>query len=327
MRETNLESRKISILGKTLSVHGYGTDGYFRHITEDAMADADILALASLLVPEDGVVLDVGGNIGYETLFFARLAPKGIIHTFEPVPSNVSIIKSNVKSNKLSNVVIHNYGLGDKDLKTQIVYNEGNRGGATVRSSNSPLEMYGISENIVIKVLDKLTAKDLSMSKCDLIKVDIEGFEPAFLRGAEKYINKYKPAMIVEANAWCLDGLQNITLTTFLDQLGAIYPYMAAFDGHDWVDVRKDRARFLHDNLVFRRFQNVYCDFSDRYEEVIAKHQWGWERLGQFNSAIKESHDTIARLEGEIAALRAENELIKRSRPYQAGQTIRKFIK
>jgi len=330
-------ARPVRVLGKSFMLSGYESDGYYNHITQDDMPDVDILALAYFLLPENGVALDVGANLGYETLFFSSLAQKGAVYAFEPVPSNVELITYNLKQNSVKNVTVMPFGLGRKASKTQVAYQEQNRGGASISGSGDAknAELYDVSESIDIKVLDELhSTKQLPLKRCDLLKVDIEGFELEFLAGARKFIAAYRPAMIIEANHWCLDGLHNITMAEFLDTIEDIYPFVAAFDGNRWIDVRKERLRFMHDNMVFRRFQNLFCDFDQkRWEQTIAQHQWGWTRLGDFNFATKEVSrltQRVAELESVVEGLeekRAEYERVMNNKAIKAVRKARQTFR
>ena len=58
-------------------------------------------------VKEGDIVIDIGANIGYFTLLFAKLVgPAGKVYSFEPEPSNFSILKKNVKVNEYRNVIL-----------------------------------------------------------------------------------------------------------------------------------------------------------------------------------------------------------------------------
>ena len=53
------------------------------------------------------VVLDLGGNIGYYTLLFARrVGPSGKVFAFEPDPDNFALLQENIESNGYENVVL-----------------------------------------------------------------------------------------------------------------------------------------------------------------------------------------------------------------------------
>ena len=56
-----------------------------------------------------GSFLDVGAHVGYYTLIGARaLAERGCVHAFEPMPRSFALLKKNVESNRLENVVLNN---------------------------------------------------------------------------------------------------------------------------------------------------------------------------------------------------------------------------
>lgn len=49
-----------------------------------------------------------------------------------------------------------------------------------------------------------LRLDDLSITGCDFLKIDVEGFEPAVLDGAQKLIAQYRPVILIEAFPDCL---------------------------------------------------------------------------------------------------------------------------
>jgi hypothetical protein len=42
-------------------------------------------------------ILDIGANIGNHSLFFAKFLNCDMVHSFEPFPANVSLLKANTK--------------------------------------------------------------------------------------------------------------------------------------------------------------------------------------------------------------------------------------
>ena len=50
---------------------------------------------------------------------------------------------------------------------------------------------------VPVRTLDGL---DLEIDRCDLIKVDIQGAEVAFLQGAQAFLAKYKPRILIEVS-------------------------------------------------------------------------------------------------------------------------------
>ena len=67
------------------------------------------------------VVLDVGANVGYFTLIFARLVgPNGKVYAFEPDPDNFALLKKNVEMNGYKNVVLVQNAVSDKIEDVQL---------------------------------------------------------------------------------------------------------------------------------------------------------------------------------------------------------------
>ncbi len=78
------------------------------------------------LVPEQGVVFDVGANMGWYSLLIARKVKGCQIHAFEPIPKTYSFLIKNIDLNQASSVTAHHFGLSSerKDL-TFYFYPEG----------------------------------------------------------------------------------------------------------------------------------------------------------------------------------------------------------
>jgi Type I restriction modification DNA specificity domain. len=45
------------------------------------------------VLPENAIVIDIGGNIGYYTLLESQIVSKGHVYSIEPVPGNFSLLK------------------------------------------------------------------------------------------------------------------------------------------------------------------------------------------------------------------------------------------
>ena len=137
-------------------------------------------------------ILDVGGNIGYNSLMFSDYGP---VHTFEPMFHE--IIQKNVNQNNLKNsVTVHPYGLSSKSDKVNIYrpkiqhVDKTNYGGYSMTHSEQHLDEHTVVD---IKRLD-----DVYNGTPSIIKVDIEGHEEEFLKGAETIIKVHKPVLMIE---------------------------------------------------------------------------------------------------------------------------------
>ncbi len=133
-------------------------------------------------------ILDVGAFICDSALVFQEWKPNKI-YSFEANPENAKLCKKTLRLNDLENVEIVEYALGDEVGEVYIA-NESSPGTTikqeasenTVKVSITTLDTY-INENNI---------QDIA-----LIKVDIEGFEQPFLRGAVNTIKEQKPLMLL----------------------------------------------------------------------------------------------------------------------------------
>jgi FkbM family methyltransferase len=131
--------------------------------------------------PDDGIVMDVGANVGFFSLLSASLGYKVIL--FEPNPTPFMFIKLNVDLNGLQNrITAKNLGL-DKEEGSFFI-NDG-ADWATVSVAES-----GILVNTT--TLKKEIKEDIV-----LLKIDVEGFEDNVLRDFDDILAKYKIENII----------------------------------------------------------------------------------------------------------------------------------
>ena len=130
--------------------------------------------------------VDVGAHVGFWAKDMAEKFER--VYCFEPCPKNLGCLVKNME--EYPNVSITHYALGDKARKCSI-----NRDIA--RGGNSGSEFIKVEDTGCI---DMIALDDLELPGCDLLKIDVEGFEYAVLLGARKTIKKYNPVVIMECN-------------------------------------------------------------------------------------------------------------------------------
>lgn len=80
-------------------------------------------------IKENDIVLDIGANIGYYTLLFARqVGTKGKVYAFEPEPNNFSLLAKNVLINKYENVIYIDKAVSDINGSQKLFLSEYNIG-------------------------------------------------------------------------------------------------------------------------------------------------------------------------------------------------------
>jgi FkbM family methyltransferase len=136
-------------------------------------------------------ILDIGSNIGFTVLSMAQLSIKGKVIGFEPDRLNYERCLININQNNFGNINLYNIGLGSEDMSIPMeVRTEFNRGGNRVA-------LNGKGEIIEVKKLDNLFPS-LNISKVDLVKIDVEGYELHVLQGAKKLLQQFKPTLFIE---------------------------------------------------------------------------------------------------------------------------------
>ncbi|MGA2319295.1 MAG: FkbM family methyltransferase [Solirubrobacteraceae bacterium] len=163
--------------------------------------EATVKQIAGFVRPQT-VVLDVGASLGLWTVQLGRLAAaRGAqVWAFEPNPANTPWIARNVALNELSGVVtMREIGLGDRAEASTLVsaeYGVGN-GAIALREKEGTRKFPRIP--IVLGRLDDI---DLP-APVSFIKIDTEGYEVSFLRGAAELIERDRPVILGEfARGW-----------------------------------------------------------------------------------------------------------------------------
>ena len=151
------------------SGHGYGSG---------RRAAKQMQVIASLIRDGD-TVWDVGAHHGYVTLCAATRVGAGRVHAFEPSASNRQQLQRHVGWNRLANVRVHPFALADRD-------GEATFGGA---GSSKTFALGGGSETVQVRTAASLLDAG-ALEVPSFVKVDVEGAEASFLRGA---VPRFRP--------------------------------------------------------------------------------------------------------------------------------------
>jgi FkbM family methyltransferase len=136
--------------------------------------------------PSEGLLLDIGANIGNHSLQFNHFKPNLEIWSFELLFENYKLLKLNTKN--YPNIKTFNVGVGSNtSMVTFSNDHEGNSGVAKIVYD-------GINHNLVIK-LDDIDFYD---KKITLIKLDVEGHEYSVIEGSINTLKTHKPMIWIE---------------------------------------------------------------------------------------------------------------------------------
>lgn len=138
------------------------------------------------------LAIDVGGNIGDYSLELLRNSPNLEIHIFEPATVNFN--KLEITFNTLQNVHVNKLALADAENST-VLYSDV-PGSGMGSMAHRRLDHFGISMECVEEIkaikFEKYWNDVLGRRVVDLVKLDIEGFELAALRGFGEAINSVR---------------------------------------------------------------------------------------------------------------------------------------
>jgi hypothetical protein len=66
----------------------------------------DRLLAKDRLLPRNSTIADIGGNVGYYSMWFAKTAGAQSVYTFEPNPDVFKILQTKIELNRLKTAVI-----------------------------------------------------------------------------------------------------------------------------------------------------------------------------------------------------------------------------
>ncbi len=137
-------------------------------------------------------VLDVGANLGIYSLVTKAVNPAARLYGFEPVAHICRKFEENVALNGFDVRCVHaaasNVG-GEADIH----YVEGGLTTASLRATRARTER----ERIETVRLDTFLRREC-VSSVDLMKIDVEGFEPEVLEGMGDLLRATRPTILVE---------------------------------------------------------------------------------------------------------------------------------
>lgn len=132
-------------------------------------------------VREKRVVVTAGGNCGMYARLYAQMFEK--VYVFEPDPLNFHCL---VVNNQLDNVYKLQAAVGDSNGRIRV------RRGPDVNCGTHTVEPHPEAD------VPMFTIDSLNLDVCDLIQLDIEGFEIHALKGAIETIRRHHPVVICE---------------------------------------------------------------------------------------------------------------------------------
>jgi FkbM family methyltransferase len=131
----------------------------------------------------NSTVLDIGAHVGTMTIPIAKKARH--VHAFEPVNKTRDFLLKNINQNTIDNVTIYPFALGNEEGRVSMVSRSASNAGAYTVGGGTDIPMHPL---------------DSLLEHADVIKIDVEGFEPQVFEGARELIKSAQPVIFFEVN-------------------------------------------------------------------------------------------------------------------------------
>jgi FkbM family methyltransferase len=150
-----------------------------------------------------GHVLDIGANIGYTSLVFARVVQEGYsVYAFEPEQDNFSLLERNLRRSRWGKRIkpIHS-AVGDRDGVSEIWINEDHRGDHRILTENFRKGLESPTQSVPLVTVDRFVdaldreSRDAS-ARVSFVKIDVQGYEPAVCRGMRRFLESQRDASV-----------------------------------------------------------------------------------------------------------------------------------
>jgi FkbM family methyltransferase len=322
------QERQIYIFGNLLRVIGTPGDLYFESHVSDK-ADQDVMSVLAASISDGDWVLDIGANIGFVSLVMSMLSPKGSVFAFEPAHATRGMLEKNVKLNGRHNISISDAALSDSEGSSTLNYSQSNPSGSFV-SESAAFEDLGdlVRDRIRLSRLDD-EYKSLGVTSCSLMKIDVEGHEPNFLRGATAFIKKFEPLAVMEVNHFCLNVINRTSLPEFVELTFEHFPHVFAFHKSDYFELHDADSmwEFFVENAVNNAYQNVFCGF-DRVDMIRRLNVafGAFEETRRLTLDAEQLRSEKAALEAQVQHLGEEISALRNSRSLLAAAKINKVL-
>src|SRR5207248_5128982 len=152
--------------------------------------EANVLPVFRSFLQPNSVVLDIGANFGlYTATSASRMRDHGRLYSFEANPHTFELLKRTLYANRLAhrpNVTAVNALVGEGAGRGTLHYLPEFLGGATM----TDIGQWGEAKRSI--ELDMITIDEFLPDglTVDLVKIDVEGYEPFVIRGMQETIRR-----------------------------------------------------------------------------------------------------------------------------------------
>ena len=197
---TSLKKILIRFIKKIISLSGYELRGIKPKVAHNDYNAIHKFLISEVLKCEEPVIFDVGANDGESIERFKKIFSKSKIYSFEPDDNAFQRLKKNYYNKK--NIEIFDFGISNRMESTILFLRHDKISSLMQLDANSKLyksrkiakksgDDFEKLKNIKLVKLDSFV-KDKSISRINILKIDVQGYEPEVIEGAKDLIENNK---------------------------------------------------------------------------------------------------------------------------------------
>lgn len=172
--------------------------------------------LFASLVREGDTVFDVGANFGLYSVIASAHLRSGSLHAFEPNPDLFPILKANLERRPFGHLKAHQLAIGA--TRGNVPFH------CAIDSAFSSIVETGrmATERTVMVPMTTIETfmEEQGIPRVDVMKIDVEGFEPEVLQGARRLLARPDAPIVLIEIAHANLQPRKMTQETVLEELG-----------------------------------------------------------------------------------------------------------
>lgn len=222
------------------------TDPRFLKVVNELKSNWGTSVLEHFL-QEGDTFIDVGANQGaYSVVASELVGTTGRVIAFEPQKRLARAVERSLR-NSPANYEVHQVALGDSNEEVKLIIPNAYSGTAGLFSDFSGASDHHSDEVYLRRFDDYMCGADFSGEV--FVKLDIEGAEYKFLRGASEILSNETPCILMEINPSALKAGNTSFeyLRSLLDDLGY----------KSYIDIRDISKKHSIDNLSFKTQRDI----------------------------------------------------------------------
>lgn len=151
-------------------------------------SEQKLLGQCASLCRKNSLAMDIGANVGLYTVGMAAVGFR--VHSFEPVDSTFERLAENIAATGIqSQVTLNKSAMGDRCGTAKFIV-EPDSPATNHFSAQRDVALTNRSEiSVQVTTLDTYM-REHALDSIDFLKIDVEGFEPAVLRGARETLSR-----------------------------------------------------------------------------------------------------------------------------------------